>query len=79
MRNGWMAALLILSVLALPAAVEAVADQDGGRGCSVRCWNGTSCSASGPGPCDCHCRGFLGLGGAFCTCAGMQIANPCGD
>ena len=41
--------------------------------CQATCWNGTSCSVSGPGPCHCYCRGFLGLGGAYCTCLGAQL------
>jgi hypothetical protein len=68
---------LLLGPAAVPDSVQAAAGDTGG--CGISCWNGTSCTVSGTGPCECQCRGFLGLGGASCVCMGAQLDNPAGD
>ncbi len=71
-------AATVAAVVSPPAAQGAGSGMDN-HSCSVSCWNGTSCTAMGAPPCSCRCRGFLGIGGAICTCGGSQFADPMGD
>jgi hypothetical protein len=72
-----IAAVAVVLILAAPLA----AASDGGshESCSITCWWGGSCSASGPAPCSCSCTGFLGFGGPRCSCGGVQMHNPPAD
>lgn len=64
-------------LLAATLAPEAIAAAGTGEdSCSINCFPGGGCSASGPGPCTCRCTGFLGLGGPQCVCGAMSMENP---
>lgn len=76
-RNLGVTCLILMVLVAMLPARSPAAEPGGGSDfCAVSCWNGSSCRAVGPSPCECRCRGFLGLGGAICTCGGMQFASP---